>query len=710
MRAVLIALLLVSPQDAAPAPVDFVRDVQPILRDACLKCHGEKKPKGQLRLDSRLLAMKGGVSGKAILPGKGAESLLIKILLDPDEEVRMPQKADALPAATVALLRRWIDEGAVWPDSAAGDATVEVHWAYVKPVRREPPAAAANAIDGFVRHRLRKEGLEPSPEADRPTLIKRLSYDLLGLPPSPEEVDAFVSDAAPEAYERLVDRLLASPHYGERWGRHWLDKARYADSDGYEKDSHRPDAWRYRDWVIDALNDDMPFDRFTTEQLAGDLLPDAGPLQALATAFHRQTLTNNEGGVDKEQFRVEAVFDRTETTATVWLGLTVGCARCHNHKYDAISQQEYYQLYAFFNNADETTAEVPVSEEAMAKYLADKAEHDRGLRDLERQLAKERPALVELLPSWESGVQAKLRIEKEQGIRFEPLEILSIKPVHEVTFAKQKDGSYLAGGADAATETYTITAKAPARPVTGLRLEVLPDKSLPRQGPGRSGGGNFVLSEIRLAGAAWKGATADFSQKGWDVKAAVDGDPKTGWGIAPQMGKPHAATFTATAPIETDGPLVITLDQQYGDRHTIGRFRLLAMTGTTPPLDLPDAARKALATAAEKRSDQDREALLELVALEAPGTKALARKIQEHRAREPKPPVMQARVLAQRTANPRVTKLFHRGEFLQPKHEVAPGTLATLHPFQARGTEPDRLDLVRWLFHPDNPLTARVAV
>jgi hypothetical protein len=697
MRAsLLLALLALGAQDPPPN-VDFVRDIQPLLKASCLKCHGPEKPKGQFRLDARSLAFKGGVGGKAILPGRGADSPFVKLLLDPDEDVRMPQKAPALGKEQIDLLRRWIDEGAAWPDAAAGDASDATHWAYVKPVRRDAPPGR-HPIDHFILARLEKEGIAPSPEADRATLIKRLSYDLLGLPPEPQEVDAFVRGGS---WEALVDRLLASPHYGERWGRRWLDKARYADSDGYEKDNHRPDAWRYRDWVIDALNDDLPFDRFTVEQLAGDLLPDAGPSQHLATAFHRQTLTNTEGGVDKEQFRVEAVFDRTETTGAVWLGLTVGCARCHSHKYDRISHQEYYQLFAFFNNGDETTREVPVSDAAMEAYQSQKAAHEAKLQELERRLAQEKPRLAERLPAWEAEIQAKLRVEAAEGVKFAPLEIVSIKPVHEVTFKKLDDGSWLAGGADAATETYVVTAQAPAKPVTGFKLEVLADKSLPGQGPGRTPHGNFVLTEFKAEGVALAEATADFSQQGWDVKGALDGNPKTGWAVSPQMGKPHHATFLAAAPTPLAGPLTITLDQQYGERHTIGRFRLLVMTGTRPALVLADDVRRALAAAPEARTPQQQDLILRQLS-------TVAREIEVLEKAAPKAPLMSVRTLVQRTKDPRTTRIFHRGEFLNPRQEVVPGVLAALHPFVARNGTPDRLDLARWLVHPANPVTPRV--
>jgi hypothetical protein len=277
----------------------------------------------------------------------------------------MPPEGPRLSVEQVSLLRAWIDQGAAWPveGDPAADAGAD-HWSFSPPVRHQPPAVAdvswvRSPIDAFVLARLEAAGLSPSPEADRPTLIRRLSLDLLGLPPSPDEVAQFLADEAPGAYERLVDRLLASPHYGERWGRHWLDLARYADSNGYDNDEPRPDAWRYRDWVIDALNRDMPFDEFTLRQLAGDLLPGATFQDRLATGFHRNTPTNTEGGVDREEFRVRTVVDRVSTTGTDWLGLTVGCAQCHSHKYDPLSQREFYRLFAFFDNAEEVETEGP---------------------------------------------------------------------------------------------------------------------------------------------------------------------------------------------------------------------------------------------------------------------------------------------------------------------------------------------------------------
>jgi hypothetical protein len=361
--------------------VDFRGDVQPIFARSCVACHGAAKQRGGLRLDDGAAALKGGNSGVVIIPGKAAESRLLQLVAGLNAELRMPPEGKPpLAAKEVGILRAWIDQGAGWPQ-AAGSPTPggarTTHWAF-QPIRHPAPPPVAdvtwprNGIDRFVLARLAAEKLAPSPEADRVTLLRRLSLDLVGLPPAPCEVDDFLADSAPGAYERQVERLLASPHYGERWARHWLDCARYADSDGYEKDTGRPFAWRYRNWVIDALNRDLPFDQFATEQLAGDLLPGATTEQKVATGFHRNTLTNREGGVDQEQFRVEAVVDRVNTTAKAFLGITLGCAQCHDHKYDPFSQREYYEFFAFFNGDREADMPAPLPHEPPAPPPGDK--------------------------------------------------------------------------------------------------------------------------------------------------------------------------------------------------------------------------------------------------------------------------------------------------------------------------------------------------
>ena len=309
---------------AADPTVDFVRDVQPILAKHCNQCHGESKREGGLRLDIRAAALLGGDSGKALEPGKPGDSELLLRLLSDDDDERMPQEADPLSKETVALLTRWIEQGADWPDDGRR-AFESDHWAFQPIIGPDPPRPdsapqTTHPIDAFIHARLAREKIRPSSAADRYTLLRRLHLDLTGLPPTLEEIDAFINDSQPGAYERLVDRLLESPHFGERWAMHWLDLARYADSDGYEKDNPRPHAYHWRDWVIDAINRDLPFDQFTVQQLAGDLLPGATDSVLLATGFHRNTLTNREGGVDQEEFRVKNVVDRTNTTMGVWMG------------------------------------------------------------------------------------------------------------------------------------------------------------------------------------------------------------------------------------------------------------------------------------------------------------------------------------------------------------------------------------------------------
>ncbi|MEJ7709065.1 MAG: DUF1549 domain-containing protein [Pyrinomonadaceae bacterium] len=338
--------------------VNFIKDVQPIFQASCSGCHTGATPKAGLRLDSKTLAMKGGISGVVIVPGRAEESRLIHRVEGLHNEPRMPVGGEPLKAEQLALLRRWIDQGAKWPDDAsAADAKIETHWAFVTPHQPQVPAVAnsawvRNPIDNFVLARLEKEKLKASPEADKATLLRRVSYDLTGLPPTPAEVDSFLADLSPDAYEKRVDQLLASPHYGERMAMQWLDLARYADTHGFHIDSHR-DMWPWRDWLIKAFNQNTPYDKFTIDQLAGDLLPRATTDQQIASGFNRNHMINFEGGAIPEEYQVEYVVDRVETTSTVWMGLTMGCARCHNHKYDPVTQKDFYRFYAFFNTVEE---------------------------------------------------------------------------------------------------------------------------------------------------------------------------------------------------------------------------------------------------------------------------------------------------------------------------------------------------------------------
>ncbi len=581
---------------AAARPIDYDRDVAPILSKSCYRCHGPKKQQSGLALHDRDRALAGGDAGPAIVPGKGAESRLVQYVAGLVEDTRMPPEDAGPPLSSeqIGILRAWIDQGARWGGGvASAKAAAADHWSFRPPVRPSPPtvkhpAWIRNPIDAFVLAQLERLGMSHSPEADRATLIRRVTLDLTGLPPTIAEVDAFLADDRPDAYERLVDRLLASPSYGECWGRHWLDKARYADTNGYEKDRERS-IWPYRDWVIRAFNDDMPFDRFTIEQIAGDLLPGASTDQKVATGFHRNTMTNEEGGIDIEEYRFISVVDRVATTGTVWLGLTVGCAQCHTHKYDPIAQREYYGLFAFLNNADEPELDLP--DPAIA---ARRTAIEREIARLEAGLKDHYPtdgagSLKARVAAWESTVRP---------VRWSVLPPTRLESKKHATLTVQPDGSVLATGDKPNNDVYTVELDADpkGKPITAIRLEVLTDPSLPEGGPGRAPlfqVGDFLLTELQLAAAPggkraprpvrFAGATADFAAEGRSAALAIDGISDTGWSVNGAVGKDHAAVFELAEPIGGGRTrLTVTMHQEYIHQTTIGRFRLSATTDPRP--------------------------------------------------------------------------------------------------------------------------------
>ncbi len=542
---------------------DFTREVRPVLSRNCFKCHGpdDAARKSKLRLDVRDAAIQPAKSGApAIVPGKPAASELVNRIFaaDPDEVMPPPSTKHQLTSAEKETLKRWIKAGAEYKE----------HWAFVPPQQGALPSVKQsawprNAIDHFVLARLEAEGLSPSPPADRYTLVRRACLDLIGLPPTPAEAEAFVNDSSADAYEKLVDGLLASPHYGERWGRRWMDLARYADTNGYEKDRPRT-IWPWRDWVINALNADMPFDQFTIEQIAGDLLPNATRDQLIATGFHRNTMLNEEGGIDPLEFRFHAMTDRVGTTGTTWLGLTVGCAQCHTHKYDPIPQREYYQMMAFLNNADEPDLDLPKpgSEKEQQANLEKAAQL---LADLSNQF----PVETNL---WQTP-----------------------KPISAEAASGEKprlldDGSVLFAGASPEKDTYTLVFDTDLAEINTIRLEALTDDVLPSKGPGRVKHGNFVLTELIVTAAPKNSpeqarpvklvaAGADAEQKGLPVADAVDGNPTTGWGVdaeGKKLNSTHTAAFTFDPPVTFAGGtrFVVKLDQQFGGQHTIGRPRV----------------------------------------------------------------------------------------------------------------------------------------
>ncbi len=677
----------------ADAP-DFNHDIRPILSNHCFPCHGadDDSRAADLRLDLREEA----VRLKAIVPGKSAESLLFhRITTNVAEEQMPPAEANKpLTSEQIQLLKRWIDAGAEYRD----------HWAFGRIERPAVPEVQTNTwyrneIDAFILQKLQSNKMTPSVEADRVTLIRRLYQDLLGLLPSPEETRQFVDDQASDAYEKLVDRLLASPHYGERWGRHWLDQARYADSNGYTIDGPRV-MWPYRDWVIQSLNSDMPFDQFTTEQLAGDLLPNATLSQKVASAFHRNTMINEEGGVKPDQFRHEALLDRVNTTGAVWLGLTVGCAQCHSHKYDPITQEDYYRLYAFFNwagDANNVSETVSVREQELFGWTEEQKKWAEELQTLRKEKAEHEksesslPALQSLAWNWSQP------------------EVTTVGASGSSILKITSDGSLLAKTHPAANDTLTVKLSLPPidgqpQQVTGIRLRTLTDPSLPSNGPGTAGNGNFVLSDIALRSGPtehrFSRAWADHSQEKYPVADAIDASNATGWAInvtgaqvaqGIRMNALHEAIFALDQPIAaTEGAVTVVLRHEINMNYLIGHFAIDVSTASVLK-DLPESR------PGQSKSQRDAR-IAELESL-LPGKGTSVRQMVMTDAEQPQE-----------------TFLLTRGEFLSPdknRGALQPGVpqaFSSSVPGTSRTSYRNRLDLARWLVSRENPLTARVIV
>ncbi len=677
-------LLAVAAASAAPAP-DFVREVYPVLQRACFECHDARKTKGGLRLDDRAEAFKGGDKGHDLVPGRPeASEVLRRLTLPRGDDEAMPSRGEPLPAPDIEKIRAWIATGAPWPEGVKPAP----HWAYVKPVKAALPQPGSHPVDAFVRARLIKEGLSPAPQEELPVLARRLYLDLIGLPPTPAQVDAFTHAASTNtqaAVEKLADDLLRSPQYGEKWARPWLDAARYGDSHGFQRDDLH-DLWPYRDWVIKALNADMAFDQFTIEQLAGDLLPNATEQQRIATGFNRCAPCNCEAGTDPEENRVNQVFDRVNTLGAVWLGTTLECAQCHDHKYDPITKHDYYGLFAFFNQteleADRSNPKVPGSIRFLGPYMqVSLPEHDAEEQRLKTEIAKIK--------------QAKANNQKVATSTPASDHVLTPDDFESTGDGGHKvleDGSILLLGDPPAIDTYTITVRTPLKGITGFKLEALTDPALPGSGPGRGDPQrtNFVLNSCTVTAAPMgheaeakeitlTDGRADFTQAGFNPNQVLhNNDKRHGWAIGPRFHQPHWAAFRTQEPVGFEGGTVLTfkLVQNFGNARTIGRVRLSALTGGELPVAAKQDDTKATLAALEK----------ELAAL--PPSRSL---------------VMQT------NAQPRTSTMFQRGDFRAPGDAIEPCTPAVLNPLNPTGSR-DRLALARWLVSRDNPLVARVVV
>ena len=702
-----------------PPTINYSRDVEPILSDTCYHCHGPDgaQRKADLRLDRHESVLAAHDGHIAVTPGSLEKSELVKRIVssDPDEKMPPPKSNRSLTAQQIETLKRWVEQGAVWGK----------HWAYEKPVRPELPAVkdaawCRNAIDYFILANLEKDGLHPAAEASKAKLLRRVTFDLTGLPPTPEELDQFLGDSSADAYERVVDHLLASPHYGENWARQWLDAARYSDSNGYQEDRTRT-VWPWRDWVVRAMNDNMPFNEFVVEQLAGDLLPGATNSQKLATAFNRNHMLNGEGGSIAEESRVGYVIDRVNTTATVFLGSTIQCCQCHDHKYDPFTQKNYYQFFSYFNNLPESGS-VDAGGNANPVMRVESAEQERTIAGLKKKSKAAEDALAAAMPGIDAG-ESQWETEARDAGTWTVSEPAAVTSKNGASLTRLPDGSVLASGTSPPTDVYELDLRTDLTAVRALRLEAIADDALPHGGPGRSEDtGNFVLTNLEAEAVsvahpnerrrvAFGGAEATYSQEGWDIKGAIDGDSKTGWAVwnAPDK-KNLAAIFTLSEPVGFAGGtqfhLVFHFDSSPNKQHTLGRFRL-SLTSGSP---LPPQLAGALSIDPDKRNEQQKKEIksfyrehvsAQFQSLNSAVVSA-TREVEEYEKKLPEVMVME-------DSNPRETHLLIRGTWDKPGPAVQPGVpeeLGSLPP----GAPNNRLGLARWILDADNPLCARVTV
>ena len=720
----------------APEALAFNRDIRPILSEHCFQCHGPdaQQRQGELRLDLYQDALEAGQSGNlAIVPGQASKSEVWARIHSQDPELVMPppQTGKPLTPGQIERIGKWIDQGAAY----------QGHWAFIPPTRPSVPLADLadnypNPIDRFLLEKLRAQGFEFSAQASKETLLRRVTLDLIGLAPTLEQIDAFLADTSEDAYAKVVDRLLSSPHYGERMAIGWLDLARYADSNGFQIDSSRQQ-WPWRDWVIDAFNRNMPYDQFTIEQIAGDMLPEASLSQRVASGFNRNHRLNGEGGIIAEEWRVETVIDRVETTGTTWLALTLNCCRCHDHKYDPITQKEFYSLFSYFNNVAESgtlqgesrntdpVLSVPTSEQQHQV-----AGYEKQIQQAQEALAQAEADIAVLMEPWETEFKKTIASSQPTWNTLDPS---SAKARSQAVLTRQPDGTFVASGENPTFDVYEIQAPLAAGPLTGILLECFTDPSLPQQSLGRYPNGNFVLTRIEAivttpanASANTAGITAkiseakaDYSQKDWDISNTVQGNAGRGWAVdGPTRKETCRAMFLLESPIEVpeNSTITIRLVQETLGQHNIGRFRLattalakstVAITGT----QIPDSIKTTLATPRTERSDEQRKELENYYrkAAEGPIQQALRaveetkKKLADFKASWPTVMVMQE------IPKPREAFVLVRGEY-DKRGDRVDASLPKALPAMPADQPNNRLGLARWIASPENPLTTRVWV
>ncbi len=738
----LLVCSLVSDANAfAVQEIDFNRDIRPILSDKCYACHGPDSGQRQgggedgLRFDNPAGAFEDLGGYQAIVPGDLAKSMLLQRInsSDPDEVMPPADHRKSLTDSEKQKLSQWIAEGAVWAE----------HWSYRKLVRSALPGSSdvenhPNFIDAFVAAGLHAKELHPSPQADKATLIRRLNFDLLGLPPRPEEVTAFINDASPDAYQRVVERLLNSPQFGERMAVYWLDLVRYADTVGYHGDQD-VSVSPFRDYVIEAFNQNMPFDQFTREQLAGDLLPNPTTSQLVASGYNRLGMMSAEGGVQPKEYLLKYAADRVRNASTVWLGSTLGCAECHDHKFDPFHAKDFYQFAAFFADMEERGLYsgansdgnwgpfVTVTDPKLPSLLEP---IDREIQNSQQVLDESTVELQQNQLLWENDVLAK-------RIVWSVLELEKAEAQHGTQLDLQAGGSLLASGPLADKDTYSLVFKPnDLESLTALQVQLLVDPSLPKNGPGRAGNGNLVLTELqaflvtgeREAPIALQNASATFQQvdgsadnpyKAYSAAATIDQDKQGslwGWAILPQAGQTQSLVVETTVPIDLkDSRLKIVLQQNHGTNHTMGHFQIRA-TSAIPPVkadsnQLAAEIWAALDTKPDLRSQEQKQSLATYYRSIAPSLQSTRERLLALNAdREGTISQNTRSSLIAKQVKPRETRILKRGNWMDETGEVVdPAVPHFMQAIDKQGRA-DRLDLANWMTSNQNPLTARVFV
>jgi hypothetical protein len=719
---------------AVPEKIEFNRDVRPILSDNCYFCHGPDKNhrKADLRLDTKAGFFTVIDDATPVVPGNVEKSELFRRITTHDEDDHMPPKKSGktLSDGQIAIIKKWIEQGAPW----------EGHWAYLKPVRKaaaavNDPKFIKNQIDPYILAQLNQAGLPHAAEADRATLCRRIYFDLLGLPPTPEQTSAFVHDQSPNAYEKLVDQLLANPHFGERMAVYWLDVVRYSDSIGYHSDNPR-NVSPYRDYVIEAFNQNKPFDQFTTEQLAGDLLTNATLNQQVASAYNRLLETTEEGGAQPKEYAAKYVADRVRNVASAWLASTMMCCECHDHKFDPFATKDFYSMEAFFADVKEN----PVGRREDGIPVPS-AEQSEKLKELEGRVAAVKvkletntPELAAGQAEWEKSI-AQMKVA--EWTMLTPVEAASAQGA---TLKIEKDGTVLVSGKNPDRDVYFVTVKTNLKGITAFRVEALAHQTLPNKGPGRAGNGNFVLSEFVVQARDGAGTTprhielqnasADYEQTGVAEKLpakkflaayAIDGDKdgkERGWAIMEQAGRDHQAVFETKADLGDGQPLMLTfiLRQEDVPQHNLGRFRISASTSQRPvkaasPSDPPKEIVNIVQLDPAKRNDAQKAQVRAFYRSIAPQLAPVRAELAA--AEKAKVDFLASipKCLVTITENPRPIKILARGNWMDDSGMVVePAVPGFLPHEEIKGRRATRLDLARWLVSKENPLTARVFV